>query len=645
MANTDEGTTTITKFVAACLEQNIPPVRPLPILLLLGRRGTGKTTLLDRLDKTLNEPRPRARLDLGRPGADPDPVAILAGLMSQLHPGAHYVGVIPFPRFGLGLLALDLNPGDTLTERRSQLDTPLKNPSAAPLNAMLQRVLDDLTSNWQPDQRAGVVIAEWVTGWLINSAKRRQTENLMQWYAGRDAGLGGADQNTLYRLCEWRAEPGTAWRTEKTLCAAFLADLRAHFNQPRLRRPWRLSTKCLVLLDNTGSTEGTRFLGTLAECRAEMSRSADPLVVVAGHHTWPEADLGPGPLIDARISASHPAEATIHGPDYTRWHEQTRNLPDPPLWYPVKLADLDDHGMRRMVTSRELDGKHGHDADFIHALTGGHLGTAATLAAALKDGHADHRDLLKEHDLLLRTLFPDDLDDTMLKAMTVCAVTPGCRLAACNAVFKFLRFTGATAEDVHDRLTATMWATERSDGDLDLHPLPRQLLLRRLADDPAWWRQVHEGYQTYYATDRNETGLWYHKLACEEPGRTGELGQLIQRMDTRLGELPPHTWCDELDNITAAPNMLQTREDPWDVVATLAGPAPGDGLDRRRTVARIIVAQWLHQDRLFDPRHALARLLNTEYWNLAGCIKPNGGVFGRRAAQFGKTAKEWGWMQ
>jgi hypothetical protein len=58
---------------------------------------------------------------------------------------------------------------------------------------MLQRVLDDLTSNLQPDQRAGVVIAEWVTGWLINSAKRRQTESLMDWYADRDAAIGGAE--------------------------------------------------------------------------------------------------------------------------------------------------------------------------------------------------------------------------------------------------------------------------------------------------------------------------------------------------------------------------------------------------------------------------------------------------------------------
>jgi hypothetical protein len=106
----DERTTTITKFVAACLERNNPPDRPLPILLLLGRRGTGKTILLDRLNEISNEPRPRARLDLGYPGADPDPVAILAGLMSQLQPGADYVGTIPFPRFGLGLLALDLNP-------------------------------------------------------------------------------------------------------------------------------------------------------------------------------------------------------------------------------------------------------------------------------------------------------------------------------------------------------------------------------------------------------------------------------------------------------------------------------------------------------------------------------------------------------
>ncbi len=316
-----------------------------------------------------------------------------------------------------------------------------------------------------------------------------------------------------------------------------------------------------MLLDNTGGAGGTRFLETLAECRAEMPHDADPLVIVAGHDARPEGDLGSGPLAEARVQVGDRADATIYGPGYVDWQAQALDLPDQPLWYRVRLADLDAHGLRRMVTTRELDGMRGHDADFIHDLTGGHLGTAATLAAALKDSQAGHLDLLSGHDQLLRALVPDDPDDAMLTAMAIGAVTPGSALVACNAVFKFLRISGVTAQDVHDRLTAAMWAAGHGGG-LDLHPLVRRLLVRRLADDPALWRQVHDGYQAYYATARDETCSWYHKLASEQPGQAGELGKLVQRMDARVGEISPDQWCGELDSITSAPNMLRPRGIP-----------------------------------------------------------------------------------
>jgi hypothetical protein len=204
-------------------------------------------------------------------------------------------------------------------------------------------------------------------------------------------------------------------------------------------------------------------------------------------------------------------------------------------------------------------------------------------------------------------------------------------------------FAGTSAEDVHSRLTTTMWAKEQ-DGNLDLHCLPRRLLLRRLAGDPAWWRDVHEGFQAYYA-QRDETLWWYHKLACAEPGQAGELGQLAKHMNEVLDHRSPDEWLKVLEKVTAAPNMLRTRDDPRDVVARLAGPAPRDRAGRLRTVARIVVAQWLHGDRLFDPRHSLARLLNAEYWDLADHLERNGAVFSQKAVEFGKIARKWGWIQ
>jgi hypothetical protein len=648
VANQDERTTTVTEFVGACLERHGPPGRPLPIVLLVGRRGTGKTALLDRLqEKTLTEPRPYARLDVGYPGddPDPDPLAILAGLMAQLHPHVKYVGTIPFPRFGLGLLALDLNPADKLSLRRADLGATLEARDGAPLVAQLQPVLADLTANLPPGPRTVLEVATWLAGGLIPFVRHRQTGKLLDWYAARSAASGGAGQDTLYRLSEWRATAGNVWRAEKALCAAFLADLQAHFDE-RKSRLWQPVSNCLVLLDNTGGTEATRFLETLAECRAEMPGTGDPLVVVAGHQHKPNALMAGRPA-EAIIGIRGPADATIRAPDHKRWLEETRSWANPPLWYPVRLADQDEHGVQLMVPSRVLDGKHGHDADFIGALTGGHLGSTAAFAAALVPQDAepvDPRDLCRDHDRLLRLLLPSGLDDTTLDAMAVCAATPGLRLAACTAVSRSLPEAKVHVQDIRGLLTATMWAHEQADGDLDLHLLPRRLLLARLAEDPFWWRQVHESFQDYYRSVGHDNAVKYHTLACEEPGTPGELGRLTTHMVTRLDDLATDKWCGELDHLTAAPNRIRTRDDPWEVVTELAGPAPEEGLDRRQTVARLIVAEWLHQDRIFDPRHKLTVLLNREYLNLAGCVKPHGDVFVRRAEQVGAIAREWGWI-
>ena len=73
----------------------------------------------------------------------------------------------------------------------------------------------------------------------------------------------------------------------------------------------------------------------------------------------------------------------------------------------------------------------------------------------------------------------------------------------------------------------------------------------------------------------------------------------------------------------------------------LAGvAAPGS---RLRTVSRLMAARWLYNDRLFDPRRRLARLIDREYFELAQLTDrdKDSGVLYREISHFRKVTRDW----
>jgi hypothetical protein len=76
-------------------------------------------------------------------------------------------------------------------------------------------------------------------------------------------------------------------------------------------------------------------------------------------------------------------------------------------------------------------------------------------------------------------------------------------------------------------------------------------------------------------------------------------------------------------------------------VRRLAGvAAPGS---RLRTVSRLTAARWLYNDRLFDPRRRLARLIDREYFELAQLTNgdKDSSVLYSEISHFRKVTRDW----
>ena len=90
-----------------------------------------------------------------------------------------------------------------------------------------------------------------------------------------------------------------------------------------------------------------------------------------------------------------------------------------------------------------------------------------------------------------------------------------------------------------------------------------------------------------------------------------------------------------------APGGADFASDPEDAVRRLAGvAAPGS---RPRTVSRLMAARWMYNDRLFNPRRRLARLIDREYFELAQLTNgdKDSSVLYREISHFRKISHDW----
>jgi hypothetical protein len=612
------GRAQVVGLVKNALKRTGVPGQPLPIVLLVGPRGAGGTALLGRLWAQFGGDALGAHLDLeAAQGIDDIVLAVLQGMHRRL------LGIrqIRFSRLGLAVKALSFV--DDGGGGRAAFDAYMKSSSssaaAAALDAWSGRALPLLRSL---DQQLLASLAVQLAAWALSIIDDARKSRPVAWFAANGISGGGAKYDPLWELYRWRHErsAASARKVDATLCAALLEDLRGDFNESGLWHGQRPSN-CLLLLDNAGDGPGADFLRLIEERRRQdeaAGRPGDPLLVVAVHRGEP-------PVRGRR-------------------------------WQTVGLADLSLDDIDGMTTSSVL-GTARLDTDFVHELTGGHPQAARLLVTLLdRFGRAeeafDARTLLARalpaakpndpwpgeeagtavEDFLLKRVFaeesrprPDDAGgNPRLDALAVCAATPGLRLGACQAAFRFLGWTELNAVDEYDRLKAGLWLAEGSGGQRP-HPLVALLLRRWLARDPETWRLVHQGYAAHYSRPGDAVLRQHHTLALVEPSHPEQLASVVAYLDAERDKLAAHKWIGVLDEIVSAPNRLSTDRDPGSFIATLAGTdVPGD---RRRVIARLAVACWLYNDRCFDPHRRLAPLISEQYAHLAGLSGLDGEAF------------------
>jgi hypothetical protein len=655
----------IVEFVREALRRQGVPDRPLPIVLAVGPRGSGGSVLLSRLWEEFSADCLSVRLDLEKAqGVEDVVLAAMHGLSRKISG----IRPIEFPRLAMTFKALsyvDDGGGRQAFEgylRANRRDAEVRSA----LNDWADRAAPLLNS---AGQQVLMTAAARALGGLLSGIGRRGDAKTLRWLANDDRAGGGNEYDPLWDLFGWHHErtEAASRKVGKRLCSAFLADLRSDFNDSSLRHGQRPSN-CLLLLDNAGGKVGDLFLELLAECRRESNNAgaaADPAMVVAVQRGRVRRRIGePIEPTDARLEFGIRHPATGGDDDHPTW------------WYPVRLTDLSDKDVVEMSKSSVLRSG-SRDADFLHTLTGGHpesVDRLAHLLALFGRETFDARQLLSEplpmshqlpthwqlegaddltvEDYLLKRTLTDDLtvgpdggvdtgDNPMLDAMAVLVATPGLRRAACSAALQFLGWTQFGAQAVQDRLAAAMWLDETPDGDADrLHPLIGLLLRRWLARNPDAWRDTHLGYTAHYSRPQDATVRHYHTLALVEPSRPQPLTTVITFLEREYDRLAsPEDWLHILDQVTDAPNRLRTTRNPRAFVTTLAGAAaPGS---RQRTITRLTVARWLHNDRYFDPAHQLAQVIANEYDYLAELCTADSDALIHQSGRYRRVENNW----
>lgn len=659
-------------FVEAALKCDVRD-RPLPILLLAGPRGSGGSVLLDCLWEKFNGDCPCVRLDMA--GAE-EIADVMLTAMAGLRRHIWGVRQLDFPLLRLALKALSF-----ADDGRGQVafDAYMRagNRAAAAgsqLEDWAERALPLLIS---PDQVIVAKLVMQLLGWALAGINNHQRDRAsLRWFAEKSDVAGGSGFDPLWRLYDWHLgkDRDRLYKVDKTLCAAFLADMRTHYH-PGI--PHSTPTRNPALfLDNADSTVARDLLALLERCRRDTGdkEPADPLLVVAVQRRLP------APREDAPMIGSGQDDL-----DFTEWRRKATKAEHPTLWCPVSLSALDGKDVAAMTPSRVLGISYriDRDADFVRALTGGHPEATDRLAAILRrldplDGPQSMLDLriplvLRDKwqageadvtvgDYLLRRAFADDLrtlpdgsidadNNELLDAMAVAAAAQGCRLGACQAALNYLQWSAVTAVGACDRLTETMWLAGPSDGEPRLHPLAALLLRYWLARDPTKWSGAHEGYVVHYSAPRDAALRHRHKLALvmSEACRTDQLTEVVGFLDQKWesgpgrvegpGRSATEDWLNHLDTVVAAANRLRATHHPEVFVKAIAGPEePGN---RRQVIARLTVARWLYNDRLFDPGHRLARLVADEYRHLAQLPGGDADLLLEEEARYRKIQHEW----
>ncbi|MCF6524710.1 ATP-binding protein [Streptomyces sp. JJ36] len=618
----------------------------LPVVLVTGRHGTGKTALLDQLAEYYEARVPCARADLeriGGPAGGRGPavsntsalVEVLVRLCTGLAPSVPPFGRGRFVRLLPGLFAVtswhrgDAGEQDVARGRISRLLAALeedRRPGETEPHVLGAPWMADVAAQLAGANPADDLepVADAVTRqYFARHAGRREARQAQQWYGDRDEGAEDG-VHALVRLCR-RFHRGGDYRraVERTLTEALLADLT---EARAARRRLAQVPRPLALLDNVHTPAGRAVLDILLESRAALTTSGgsrpDPLVVVgASRETapvrYPEA-----------VRRRFPEVAERSG-----WQPPESGTPSAG----VLAVDLPPLGPQDVLTMLD-DAPAALDAELptaVHRLTGGQpLGCRLLCDAVL---HAPAGEPVGVEDLLrLRTAGGRPVTETLLELLVpdallrdrlVTLAVAGAREAA-HALAGAVPGGGGTAADAERYLREELWQPEHpaagaagaapaGGGFFVADPFLRAVLVeefRRTSAEgnaPAGWEEVHRVLREHHAAlgEAGEPDVLRHTLAA------GEAWSVVLRLAGAFGEADAGRWLACLGRAVTAPHPPwgPPGRDPRPAVARGERDAEhADADDLHRSVNRLLHAAWYTADTVGTPSEELRRTLERE---------------------------------
>lgn len=612
--------------------------RPLPIVMLWGPRGSGKSELLHHVHQRYYRSRPVVRRGGTKLGERPHEVALQ--LAHHLGRRVERFGRLRFPRLLLGMTAIRGPigaPAETREEmiRRTVPDRRLLTQWTREASAVL---LDTVPSGPLPRAALGLTIKGILA--TLETAPLLRGRGLA-WYSD---GLGQRFADPVDALVELAGQEARSQfsSVDEVLCRAFLADLRDGCSNSLIHLYDR-NEHCLAVLDEANSTAIQEFFDILAR---EREQEWDPLLIVAS-------------------SARRFSVAGVAQPDqwllrsaeearYTDWLEHRTSYPGWTAVYPLTLGgiteteatasfapQLTDNRERLRKTGVDLarvPGGAEHAVRLAHGLTEGHIGGLQLVLRAMT-GEASR---VGAEQLDVRRLFewqvPGDvslaevvlrqvLDSWPSELGPVLLRSSAARDLGDISLARVLRHEPAPlrqlmrefrSRDTWVRHPSTMGNT----GQPALHPFARRAVLHRLANpqppDDHTWDTVHGHLQQLADQNGNTTTALYHALARRRVRQVVEaLSDMFRRQNTPA-------WFNTLLAVTQAP--LEDPAHQANAESHCQWLASQTG-DEHRVSATLVGALQLHCDPLGDPHRELCRVIAHQLETLASHAPEGGLVF------------------
>lgn len=592
------------------------------LLVLLGGRGSGKSSKLDQFEQRAANTY-TARLDCEQlPESVQNPVDVLARVVFQLSAAVPALPPMQLPAYAALRLALAVqtDPADRETavgELSAALDDGRGGEQSLDLFLSLAERLGSLAGMPTLGLAALPFLSEGMRHWQRHRVRRALARHVDAPASPEDflVGLGHGLQH---------GDDQQRRRAQDTLVRAFLDDLRRAYGTAKGSE--RRTLRCLLLLDNVDDERGQTFLETLRTARRAGPEDGDPLVVIATARSRPRL-VEPRNVPAGRLLTCWSSHTTAVGTDADEERFEPLEVRGRPFVRVAQLRTLSRSEVAEHVRPlvAELPATPGVDrtADWlgrvVHELTGGHpYATAATLRGLLQfDEQVPVVTRLRTIFSLgggprtvaedaYRRLFGDVPNAVRAPLPRVAAAAVPVQALAADALWgrgNHLLFQ--VTELIGDDLRFDVLHVDGGDI-LTLPPIARRHLLQRLARSEAaaeagTWAGAHRRLRD----SMRGRDAAYHQLALGDvPAATRYLHGVLEQV--REGRAGMADWCRALSWVQRAPHpRLCTPGDGREwydaTVERLGNRVPADELP----IARLLIAGQLTLHPADDPYASL----------------------------------------